>query len=92
MSLVLGFEGEASGDRDSAQRGQAFVDLLRAGRTFVDAWALAVLITNTTRTDVPVALALGGSEAQARLILNTWTLGSTVDLRAGAPRGVAVSP
>jgi hypothetical protein len=73
-AIVLGFVGPVSAGYVSTGRGRAFAELLALGQTFAHAWAGAVMGTRASRRDLPIAVAFGTTEAEAKRVLETASL------------------
>jgi hypothetical protein len=75
LRLLLGFDGPAVIDRESALRGLAFAEDILAGVPFARAWVGAVAKTcGHSQYRRAVAIGIGNSPADAQVILDTASL------------------
>jgi hypothetical protein len=84
VRLLLGFDGSAPGDKGSSQRGAAFADELLSGKTFADAWLIAVKNSLVSGTGTPVAIGVGDTAASAQSVLSTAAISSMPPARSGS--------
>jgi hypothetical protein len=84
VRVLLGFDGLAPCDRGSAQRGEAFARELSAGKTFADAWLIAVKSSLVPGTGTGVAIGIGDSLSDARKVLATARATAMPSARSGS--------
>lgn len=74
LRLVLGFSSQATVSPLTSRRGDAFAQLILAGRPFAEAWLSAATGTIWPALDHPIVIALGDDEDDARKVARTASL------------------